>query len=479
MKRIIFFCVTLAFLSGLSAQNTLSLTFKGQDQNGAYFQLDSIKVENLTHNWSETLVYPDTELVLSISAGIEDYDLGLSVHVAPNPFSGTTKLSIQELSEGPVLLTITDIQGQKCAEYQGYIKEGTNLFTVSLSTPQVYFFTVQKDDWVRSWKMVNVGYGTGNRIDYNGYQDGYVSSQNEKLLRYETDDLFVLGDEMRYTGFATIEGASRVSEIVTQEQMEDDTIGLIFFQDGIPCSNMPTVTDHEGNVYGTLQVGPQCWTTENMRAMTSPTTGTYIVSNGLPLYSYCGKMARWYNNDTSYAAMNYGLLYNWNAVVDTFNTNLAETELAGVEDSDDNSVNVTFDSHRRGICPEGWHVPTNAEWSELVNYVKSKSEYYCDNTPNKIAKAFASTTGWVSNTAACTVGYDMESNNTLGFNSYPSGFFGNGGFSSIGSYGAFWTASQSTMKTGSTWGLYYNNTGMYSSSNSNKAYCYAVRCVRD
>jgi len=478
MRKFLLIGIILILISEISAQNTLSLTFKGQDQNGAYFQLDSVRVENVTQDWSETLLYPDTELILSISAGVEDYVLGRLVNVAPNPFSGTTKLSIQNLSEGPVLLTITDIQGQKCAEYQGYIKEGTNLFTVSLSTPQVYFFTIQKDDWVRSWKMVNLGHGSANRIEYAGYQeDEYVDGEYEKLLRNETDNIFVLGDEMRYTGYAIIDGEMRVSEVITQEQMEDDTIGLVFFQDAIPCSNMPTVMDHEGNVYGTLQVGTQCWTAESMRATTSPSTGTYLVNTTPSQYSYSGKIARWYNNDsTTYASLHYGLLYNWNAVVDTFNTGFEET---GVSTSSEDAVNAVFSTSRRGICPEGWHVPSYAEWTELVNYVKSKEEYFCGNSPTKIAKAFASTTGWASNSGACTAGNEMVMNNSLGFNAYPSGFFGNGDFSSVGENSAFWTGSQNAVGIGSTWGLYYNNTGMYPSSNVNKANCYAVRCLRD
>lgn len=476
MKKLVLFSAFFAFLFSLSAQNTLTLTFQGQDQNGAYFQLDSVQIVNLTQGWTETLVYPDTELILTISVGINDYTPWNNTSVFPNPFEGNTNLSIVDMEVGPVHLSVTDVQGRLCAEYSGIVQSGTNTFSISLKNPQLYFVTIKTTQGVYSTKLVNVGSGNTNHIALAGHFDMQSGLDYVKKLRFDSEKTFVLGDEMRYTGYATIDGEMRVSEVITQDQLEDDTIGLVFFQDAIPCSDMPTVTDHEGNVYSTLQVGTQCWMAENMRAATSPSTGTNIVYNSSVQNSYSGKMARWYNNDsTTYANTSYGLLYNWNAVVDTFNMALGEIS----EGVDSYAVNVAFTGPRRGVCPEGWHVPSNAEWNALVNYVKSKDEYYCGGASTKIAKAFASTEGWVSNSTACNVGNDMESNNSLGFNAFPSGFFGNGNFSSLREYSAFWTADQNGAGSAKTWGLYYNNYGMYPSGSSNKSYGYSLRCVRD
>ena len=65
--------------------------------------------------------------------------------------------------------------------------------------------------------------------------------------------------------------------------------------DGQPCPGTPTVTDHEGNVYNTVQIGNQCWTKENLRTTTSPSTGTYLIPSSGTGYTYSGKQARWYN----------------------------------------------------------------------------------------------------------------------------------------------------------------------------------------
>lgn len=52
------------------------------------------------------------------------------------------------------------------------------------------------------------------------------------------------------------------------------------------------------------------------------------------------------------------------------------------------------EGNRRGICPEGWHIPSVAEWDTLVRYVSGQQEYLCNGYTAYIAKALASTEGW-------------------------------------------------------------------------------------
>lgn len=478
MKRIILLFACFVLVTALSAQNTLSLTFKGQDRGGAYIQLDSVHVENLTREWSETLIYPDTELILSVTVGVEEYDLCHDFIVYPNPCWGNAYLSKSHMPDRPVRLTVTDVQGRLCAEYSGTLQSGTNVFHITLANPQLYFVSVQTAQGVRSQKLLNASCGDANRVVLVSHYDEESEPGVDylKKMRFDSDNLFVLGDEMRYTGYATIEDEMKTSVIVTQEQMEDDTIGLVFFRDRIPCSDMPTVTDHEGNVYTTVQIGAQCWTRDNMRATTSPTTGACLIPSGAASLSYSGKVARWYNNDsTTYAPQGYGLLYNWNAAVDTFNEALGELSVsASVEDA----ANVSFAGPRRGICPEGWHVPSAAEWTAFVNYVKAEGIYACDNSANKIAKAFASQTGWNNNSTACAIGQNQSANDALNFTAMPAGYIGSGGFISRGETTGYWSSSQNSIQKAYTWDLFFNNTGIYQTGNS-KSQAYSVRCVRD
>ncbi|MBR6063014.1 MAG: hypothetical protein IKP54_02470 [Bacteroidales bacterium] len=243
--------------------------------------------------------------------------------------------------------------------------------------------------------------------------------------------------------------------------------------DGYPCPNAHTVTDHEGNVYNTVQIGNQCWTKENMRCTTSPSTGTTILEvypNGT---SYTGKKA-YYVNGNSYNTPSYGLLYNWNAAVDTFNTAYGETS---TNSNSSNAVSVAFTSHRRGICPQGWHVPSDAEWTQLINYVSSKSQYQCGSTGGSIAKALADTTGWNIYSIPCTMGNDLSANNATGFSALPAGaYFGN--FYYFGDAADFWSTTSSYGNSAHYNYLYYDYAGVHQDIGS-KYSGISVRCLMD
>ena len=252
--------------------------------------------------------------------------------------------------------------------------------------------------------------------------------------------------------------------------------------DSKSCPAAPTVTDHEGNVYATVQIGDQCWMRDNLRTTTSPSTGTYIVNNQFSsdteiATTYTGKMARWYNNDsTTYAPMNYGLLYNWNAAVDTFNTAYGETS---INDSSSRAVVVIFSDHRRGICPAGWHLPSDAEWTQLTNYMSSQSEYVCGDTNINIAKALAATTGWYSSTDYCAVGNDRSLNNATGFGAVPAGYWLNSSFIDVGYLTSFWSSSQSAYYPYDIRGryLFYHDAGTDWYLGVTRGF--SVRCLRD
>ncbi len=266
--------------------------------------------------------------------------------------------------------------------------------------------------------------------------------------------------------------------------------------DGQPCPGTPTVTDHEGNVYNTVQIGTQCWTKENMRATTSPTTGTYLITPAGITYTYSGKQARWYNNDSAtYAPQNYGLLYNWNAAVDTFNTTYGETSVIPFA-SDDLAtyyVYVNFSGHRRGICPQGWHVPSDAEWTTLTNYLGSHENYYyyddesydvpVTNT-SYVAKALASTQGWCYSSNPFAVGNNQGTNNASGFSAVPAGLCNGSSFGDAGDRANFWSSTLSNnnrsynrvLDYSKAYVDRYGGTVSYANHNTNG---HSVRCLRD
>jgi uncharacterized protein (TIGR02145 family) len=129
----------------------------------------------------------------------------------------------------------------------------------------------------------------------------------------------------------------------------------------------------------------------------------------------------YYENDET-----KGKLYNWYAVM-------------GIHDADPNTPNKEF-------APEGWHVPSDTEWTTLEEHLIANGYNYDDTTTeNKIAKAMASTTGWYTSTGLGAVGNDQSLNNDSGFNAFPEGYRGNSGsFVDEGGYAVFWSSTESS-----------------------------------
>ena len=261
----------------------------------------------------------------------------------------------------------------------------------------------------------------------------------------------------------------------------------ISFRTYSSCPGAATVTDHEGNVYNTVQIGNQCWTRENMRCTTSPSTGTMILEFPAGYYSYTGKKAYYVNGDSANTAT-YGLLYNWAAAIDTFNTAYGETSTISWD-----GLSVTFSGHRRGICPAGWHVPSHAEWKQLTTYAYNNGYQCpgCSGVSNSakvdcIAKALASQTGWNSTGTTYAVGNDPSTNNATGFSAVPAGYYTGSGTSgyyaggyTFGTNTHYWSSTQSSNTPYALVHYLSYSTGYVANNPSIKLQGFSVRCVRD
>jgi uncharacterized protein (TIGR02145 family) len=93
----------------------------------------------------------------------------------------------------------------------------------------------------------------------------------------------------------------------------------------------------------------------------------------------------------------------------------------------------------QGICPNGWHVPSDNEWSNLETYVASQPAYQCNGT--NIAKALASKTGWTGDPTTCTPLNNPSTNNATGFSATPAGYW-NGSFKGFGETASFSSATE-------------------------------------
>lgn len=408
MKKIL--CIIAVALMGMAATfgQTVTLTFTCQNSDGGYLQPDSIIIENLTRNWSETIYYPDTVYTLNVGTSVPNYPNDNGMQVMPNPFDGSTRVNIQSSKTENVRMKITDMSGRVCAEYNGVLQEGSNLFSISLTTPQTYVLSVHTSSGIRSLKMENTGRAGANRIAYEG---ATVDKMPVVQLKSSSSHAFELGDEMRYRGHSF----SKVSSEVRKEQTTDDNITLVFDTHGIACTGIPTVTDFDGNVYNTVQLGNQCWMRENMRTTHFPNGSEIPLAEEANSSSACRYIA------VADSINIEGYLYNWLAAMNGANSSTANP--SGIQ----------------GICPEGWHVPSDLEWIEMTNYVGQQSEYVCGD--HFYGKSLAFQEGWTPHTSSCAVGNNQSSNNATGFSARPVGYF-TSSYSGRSKYSHFWSSSE-------------------------------------
>lgn len=223
-------------------------------------------------------------------------------------------------------------------------------------------------------------------------------------------------------------------------------------QDGQPCVGAATVTDYEGHTYNTVQIGSQCWMAENLRT-THYSDGTAIPTGD----GWSSTEPFYYTLEDS---LEHGYLYNWRAVM--HNSSSSQATPSGVQ----------------GVCPTGWHVPSDAEWTELETYVGNQSQYLCNNDSSYIAKALSATSGWIPYSETCAVGNDQSTNNSTGFGAFPVDEYPNLSYALPGTFARFWSSTEYVDGTARYLSLHYN-AAYVSRSATIKYYGCSVRCLRD
>jgi len=199
----------------------------------------------------------------------------------------------------------------------------------------------------------------------------------------------------------------------------------------------PSVT-YEGETYKTVVIGTQTWFQRNL--------------------NYAVEGSKCYNNDKSYCDT-YGRLYDWAAAMDLpENCNYYLSCTSQVSEK------------HKGVCPNGWHIPSNADWNTLMKFVNPScsDNSTCDNAGTKLKAR----SGWID--------YDGKpGNDTYGFSALPGGYGYSAGsfFSSVGYSGYWWSASEYNSYAYLRI-MDYNYEGVNYLS-SGKYYLQSVRCLQD
>jgi uncharacterized protein (TIGR02145 family) len=195
------------------------------------------------------------------------------------------------------------------------------------------------------------------------------------------------------------------------------------------------VTDIDGNVYDTIKIGSQVWLMEDLKA-THYRDGSSIpgVADSAQWSNLLTGASCSYNNDSNNEKI-YGRLYNWYAV-----TNPA------------------------GISPVGWHIPTDSEWTILINYLGGQ---YAAGGEMK-----SESTLWGASNVGAT--------NSSSFTSIPAGtrYSRNGTFYDMGKYAYYWTSTPYNINGAFSIGIIDGSAGVYRYEYG-KTSGFGCRCVKD
>jgi len=216
-----------------------------------------------------------------------------------------------------------------------------------------------------------------------------------------------------------------------QAGIDSTDVRVIAQLSGPQCNITYGTLSYGGQTYKTVKIGTQTWMAENLN---------YAGESG--------NVGVCYDNNSSYCGV-YGRLYSWSEAMgfaSSCNSNFCASQVQ---------------SPHRGICPSGWHIPSDAEWTALTNFVGGGA-----------GEKLRSATGW--NTG---VGY-IPGTNEFGFSALPAGTAWDGEFTHIDDYGYWWSATEDAALR--TWNrnVDYLNSEMYK-TNINKAYPFSVRCLQN
>ncbi|MBQ7490769.1 MAG: hypothetical protein IJT51_09670 [Bacteroidales bacterium] len=457
-KHILIFIAFFFPAFAIFSQNTITLTFTGIHTDATWQKLDSVTVENSSKGWSETLVYDDTVLILHTENGInETAEATKNAGCYPNPFAENSTAEIF-LKGGATEAALYTLTGERVAVWTGSLASGFHTFSVSAAAAQPYFLSIRSANDNHIFKIICTSPALYDKIEI-------IESKTfiTKATKGDCQLPFSKGDNMIYTGYC-VQGTIPQNVSIEQAQYDDEIIPFVFQKLASQvCPENATLTDTDGNIYNTVLIGKQCWMRENLKVT------RYADGTGLPLgndtvHDHSIPFYFKYANSDSLAKI-YGMLYSWTAAM----RNLGDTTLAQVQ----------------GICPNGWHLPSDEEWCEMTSTLAPLSSCY-DATPffggdEYLARSLSLPGYWVSDnfTFDGMPGYWSTSPlyfNTSGFSALPTGFYEHGSFFGLGAGTYWWTTKPAPNGEAYCRYLQYNNKGM---NRNTEEICHglSIRCV--
>ena len=318
-----------------------------------------------------------------------------------------------------------------------YETSGATIITINNDIPRMY--TISSDN-----RLLFNGYtytfakesGVDPKVrtyltisTYPGYAGSVSKNPDRNMYPYgEQVIVTASSDNSRYT-FQNWTGASMATTASVTITMDGDKTLTANFTWPPPPTIYTFEDDRDGTTYKWVQIGTQKWMAENL--------------------NYDVEGSKCYNNSADSCAK-YGRLYNWS------------TAMGGKPSSSTNPSGV------QGVCPAGWHIPSDDEWTTLMDYVGGALF---------AGTKLKSSTGWRSSSNV-PVG-----TNEYGFTALPGGGgYSDGYFIYAGINGLWWSATEYNADNAWYRNMYYLSGTVYryyADYNTDKASLFSVRCVAD
>ena len=294
-----------------------------------------------------------------------------------------------------------------------------------------YFWSSTEDDSGYAYYMYlyygNGSAGLSNYLKYYGFSVRCLKDEGEAVESSSSSTPKSSSSETSVSSSSVKSSSSAMSS--SSEKAESSSSKTPEPEGGV-------LTDsRDGQTYKTVSIGTQTWMAENLNY---ETTNSYCYSDNV---SNCTK---------------YGRLYTWSAAIDSVGTWSANGKGCGLGKTCSPTYPV------RGVCPEGWHLPTQTEWNTLFTAVGGQS------TAGKMLK---STSGWNSS---------GNGTDAYSFSALPAGYRNdNGRYYYEGNVAYFWSSPESYSNDAYDMYLSYDDGLAYLFSSDLKNYGFSVRCLKD
>jgi uncharacterized protein (TIGR02145 family) len=325
----------------------------------------------------------------------------MSIRNFPNPFRGRTAIEIDLPEKDHVNIVVTNLAGQVVTGYSGIFTGGRNTLVFEAGSEHVYLLTATYKSQVRSIKLISSGQHntSGCRIYCNAGTDPIEKETSAPGAYFDFDP----GDQLLFVGHTADEESGILDSPTTNKNY------VFQFATNMPCPGLDSLF-YENKWYHTIQIMSQCWMKENLDA------GTMIMGNQSPSDNGIKEKYCYANNLNNCAAK--GGLYIWEELMQ-YTTNVGA----------------------QGMCPEGWHIPTDEELKILEGVADSQygighPVWNGSNTFRGVdaGKNLKSATGWSGNGN----GTDL-----YGFTAVPGGYWWEYGFYENTVSGGCWSSTLS------------------------------------